>query len=76
MSDPGNPEDTTSPLSVGTRVEVRAGFDNSWTGGWFAVEELTDRGYLLRRRSDRQVLPAEFVSDTVRRERKNSMWWH
>lgn len=75
MSDPGNPEDTTSPLSVGTRVEVRAGFDNSWTGG-FAVEELTDRGYLLRRRSDRQVLPAEFVSDTVRRERKNSMWWH
>lgn len=74
MSDPPDPDDTNAPLAVGTRVDVRTGFDNSWTSG-FAVEELTPRGYLLRRRSDHQVLPAEFVPDAVRRERKNSMWW-
>jgi hypothetical protein len=36
---------------------------------------VADRGYRLRRRSDREVLPVTFPFDDVRRERRNSMWW-
>ena len=60
-------------LAVGTRVEIRSGFDDTWTSG-FAVEEITTSGYLLRRRLDDSVLPAEFEASSVRRERK-SIWW-
>ena len=61
-------------LDVGAHVEVRGDFDGSWSTG-FAVEAHTDDGrYLLRRRSDGQVLPTDFSPDDVRRER-NNMWW-
>lgn len=65
----------TRPLvDVGAHVEVRGGFDGSWSTG-FAVEAHTDDGrYLIRRRSDGQVLPVDFAPDDVRRER-NNMWW-
>ncbi len=69
--------DTTAsrhPLTVGTKVEVRAGFDGSWSSG-FAVEAVTENGYRLRRRSDGEVLPTEIVAADVRREHKTSMWW-
>lgn len=61
-------------LLEGVRVEVRTGFDGSWVSG-YAVEEVTDDGYRLRRRSDSEVLPTVFPAANVRRERKNSMWW-
>jgi hypothetical protein len=60
-------------LEPGARVEVRTGFDQSWTSG-FAIAEVTEQGYRLRRRSDDHVLPVEFPFDAVRRERR-SMWW-
>lgn len=62
-------------LAVGTRVEVRTGFDDSWSNG-FAVEAHAVDGYRLRRRSDDQVLPVAFDPDRVRRERRNAMWWY
>ncbi len=61
-------------LAVGTKVEVRTGFDGSWSPG-FEVDEVIDRSYRLRRRSDGQLLPEVLPSDAVRRERKTSMWW-
>jgi hypothetical protein len=73
----GSPRDDLAErprLLEGTRVEVRTGFDGSWSSG-FVVDAVTDTGYVLRRRSDSDVLPGEFPVDRVRRERKNSMWW-
>lgn len=64
-----------SPLDPGTKVEVRTGFDRSWATG-FQVEEATDDGYRVRRRSDGHVLPAVMPADAVRRERNSSMWWY
>lgn len=55
-------------------MEVRTGFDGSWSTG-FAVEEHIASGYRLRRQSDDQVLPTSFLRSAVRRERKGSMWW-
>ena len=77
---PESPNPLTGPdgaprLAPGTKVEVRTGFDRSWANG-FEVEEATDGGYRVRRRSDGEVLPAVFVLADVRRERKNSMWWY
>lgn len=64
-----------TPLPIGTRIEVRTGFDGSWSTG-FVVETHTPTGYRLRRRSDDEVLPVELAAEAVRRERKNSMWWY
>ena len=52
-------------LEPGTEVEVRSTFDRSWKRG-FVVEQASDSGYLLRRRSDGAVLPAAFPSDAIR----------
>jgi hypothetical protein len=52
-------------LSVGTGVEVLNSFCSAWSSG-FEVAEATPRGYLVRRVSDRYVLPVEFVHDDVR----------
>ncbi|MCU1453724.1 MAG: hypothetical protein JWN46_1870 [Acidimicrobiales bacterium] len=60
-------------LLPGVRVEVRTGYDRSWVPG-FSVEEVADRGYRLRRRSDNEVLPVTFPFDDVRRERRSAMW--
>lgn len=74
MSDPGDGTDRRL-LPAGTKVEVRTGFDGSWSTG-FAIEAVTAEGtYRIRRRSDDEVLPTEFRSGAVRRERKSSMWW-
>lgn len=58
---------------MGTRVEVRSGFDGSWQRG-FVVEDVTADGYVLRRDSDGSILP-ELPRDRVRRERKRETWW-
>ena len=67
--------DASARLAPGTRVEVRTGFDRSWATG-FTVERAEPDGYVVRRRSDGEVLPAVFDPADVRRERKNSMWWY
>lgn len=61
-------------LEPGTKVEVRDGFEGQWHRG-FAVEAVTEAGYLVRRTSDDSVLPTALPRATVRRERRNSMWW-
>lgn len=67
---PATSKGTIPPL---TKVEVRTGFDRSWTNG-FTVEERTQDGYRLRRRSDGRVLPHIFSFDEVRHER-HDLWW-
>ena len=68
-------------MQPGTRIEVRSRFDRRWARG-FEVESILDGAaevpaqYRVRRRSDGAVLPAVFVDDEVREERKGrSMWW-
>lgn len=73
MGDSANGSEMVEALPVGTRVEVRDRFDGTWAKG-FTIAEATDRGYRLQRRSDRQVLPGEFATADIRRERR-SMWW-
>ena len=52
-------------LQPGTDVEVRSSFDRNWKRG-FTVEDASEQGYHLRRRSDGSVLPATFPADIVR----------
>lgn len=77
MADEATTEDTSTPvgpsLTPGTHVDVRSGLDDSWQVG-FVVDEVTDRGYRLRRESDGAVLP-ELPHERVRRRRKRSTWW-
>lgn len=73
--------DVRSRLDVGTRVEVRARFDQRWARGFEIAEVVTppDVGelrYLVRRRSDGSVLPARFSEDELREEkRRDDLWW-
>jgi hypothetical protein len=67
-------------VNPGTRIEVRSRFDQRWARGFELVEIVVDAGqaqYRVRRRSDGSVLPALFVDDDVREEKKrsSSMWW-
>jgi hypothetical protein len=66
-------------VKPGTRIEVRARFDQAWARGFEVAEEVGDIGavrYRVRRRSDGSVLPVLFGADEVREERrKNDMWW-
>jgi hypothetical protein len=70
-----DPASAPARLELGTRVEVRTGFDRSWSNG-FEIAEVADIGYRVRRRSDGHVLPVPFPPVDVRRERKSSMWWY
>ena len=65
--DPGgssSPRDIPWRIGVGTPVEARDRFCGSWSRG-FEIEAATEHGYLLRRLSDRYVLPIEFGADAV-----------
>ena len=65
-------------MKVGTRVEVRNRFDAHWSRGFEIVDVLSEPPppqYRVRRRSDGNVLPAEFVGDDLREERRRSTWW-
>jgi hypothetical protein len=66
-------------MNPGARVEVRARFDQRWARGFELVEVVQDAGedrYRIRRRSDGSVLPALFIDDDIREEKKkSSMWW-
>ena len=54
-------------LTKGTRVQVRNRFDGSWARG-FEVYQSRRSGYLLRRLSDRHVLPTTFAPPDLRQE--------
>lgn len=54
-------------LTKGTRVQVRNRFDGSWARG-FEVYQSRRNGYLLRRLSDRHVLPSTFAPPDLRQE--------
>jgi hypothetical protein len=66
-------------VTPGTHVEVRSRFDQRWARGFEIAETVEDADtprYRLRRRSDGSVLPALFVDDEIREEKKrSSMWW-
>ena len=64
-----------STLRAGTQVEVRSTFDGSWVSGFEVVATADDDGYVLRRLSDGEILPAAFPTDAVRRERRRETWW-
>ena len=74
MANPSGHRSSITLADVGSAVEVRTGFDRSWSRG-FVVVEVTDIGYRLQRESDGSLLPVLFPFDDVRRERKSSMWW-
>jgi streptomycin 6-kinase len=67
-------------MQPGTRVEVRSRFDRRWARGFevdaIVAETDESENYRIKRRSDGAVLPALFVSDEVREEKRGrSMWW-
>jgi hypothetical protein len=64
----------TRAYPASTRVEVRNHFDGSWSSG-FEVAEVTEEGYRIRRASDGSVLPTEFATADVRKERRRTNWW-
>jgi hypothetical protein len=73
------PIGTLRVVNLGTRIEVKARFDQRWARG-FEIAEIVAEGdtarYRVRRRSDGSVLPALFDDDDVREEKKGSrMWW-
>lgn len=67
MAVEGNTSATPMRLTKGTRVQVRNRFDGSWARG-FEVYQSRRNGYLLRRLSDRHVLPTTFGPPELRRE--------
>jgi hypothetical protein len=65
-----------TPLTVGTKVDVRNRYQGTWVRG-FEVAEVTEDGYHIRRLSDGSTLGELFVRDDVRRERgRQGFWWH
>jgi hypothetical protein len=53
-----------SGLPIGTEVDVRDRFRARWSRG-YEIAAKTSSGYLVRRRSDRSVLPVEFAPRDV-----------
>jgi hypothetical protein len=52
-------------IAIGIQVEVRNQYLGTWNGG-FEVVDVTDDGYIIRRRSDGIVLPTAIAFDDVR----------
>ena len=63
-----------SPLTPGTKVDVRNRYQGTWVRG-FEVAESTEEGYRIRRLSDGSILGDLFSRDDVRRERKRQGFW-
>jgi hypothetical protein len=59
----------SQPLGVGAAVEVRNRFVGKWCAG-FEVADHVDGGYVIRRVSDRAVLPAVVTQEEVRSDRR------
>ena len=63
--DGGRPENDTR-LSSGVRVQVRNRFDGAWASGYQVFAAQPRGGYLVRRLSDRAVLPITFAEAELR----------
>ncbi len=66
---------------MGTRVEVRSEFDNTWADGFEIAQVVAPPDdekprYKIRRLSDGMILPRDFGSTAVRKERKGGLWWY
>jgi len=57
-------------LDVGAAVEVRDRFVGMWCRG-FEVADQVDGGYVIRRVSDKEMLPEVITPDEVRSDRRN-----
>lgn len=57
-------------LDVGAAVEVRNRFVGMWCHG-FEIADQVDGGYVIRRVSDREMLPEVITQDEVRSDRRN-----
>jgi hypothetical protein len=55
----------TIALAVGTSVDVKNRFVGSWSSG-FEIAGHVEDGYLIRRLSDRSILPDALSLDEVR----------
>ena len=60
----GSRETHTRGLRVGQRVEVRSSL-GSWSRG-FEIAGVWHDAYLIRRLSDRRLLPIGFIADSLR----------
>jgi hypothetical protein len=71
--------DSIGTMQPGTRIEVRSRFDQRWARGFEVAEQVAEEPaarYLVRRRSDNSVLPAEFDAEEVRAEKRGrQLWW-
>ena len=56
---------TAELVTIGTRVEVRNCYLETWSRGFQVAAILTD-AYLIRRLSDGSILPRSFSPDDVR----------
>ena len=57
-------------LDVGTAVEVRNRFVGMWCHGFEVVDQV-DSGYVVRRVSDKEVVPEVITYDEIRTDRRN-----
>jgi hypothetical protein len=71
--------DSIGTMQPGTRIEVRSRFDQRWARGFEVAQQVAEEPaarYLVRRRSDNSVLPAEFDAEEVRAEKRGrQLWW-
>jgi len=58
--------DVEASLPSGMRVQVRRRFDGGWASGFQICAAQPRGGYLVRRLSDRAVLPITFAEAEVR----------
>ena len=63
--DGGSP-DVEASLPCGLRVQVRSRFDGAWSSGFQVFAAQPEGGYLVRRLSDRSVLPVTFAEAELR----------
>jgi hypothetical protein len=69
-------QNARSPLTPGTKVDVRNRYQGTWVRG-FEIAEVTTNGYRIRRMSDGSTLGDLFSRNDVRRERtRQGFWWH
>jgi hypothetical protein len=62
----GDRPDIDASLPHGVRVQVWNGFESTWASGFQIFAPQPDGGYLVRRLSDRSVLPITFPEAEVR----------
>ena len=65
-SSDGGQREVEASLPSGLRVQVRSRFDGAWASGFQVFSAQPGGGYLVRRLSDRSVLPSTFTEAELR----------